>query len=129
MIIEKNTNTVVTQLIAKAVLVGIIHPFTNPINRNRCRVLGIILSREEGTRYQKDFNEFGKIRNTLSMLEVNRRMTNYIVRFFACRSEEVNLIIRNKIPTVHVSVNNLLLLPSLTLILTGLESRQDVSWL
>lgn len=84
---------------------------------------------EEGTRYQKDFNEFGKIRNTLSMLEVNRRMTNYIVRFFACRSEEVNLIIRDKIPTVHVSVNNLLLLPSLTLILTGLESRQDVSWL
>jgi len=61
LIIEKNTNTVVAQLIAKAVLVRIIHPFTNPINRNRCWVLGIISSREEGTRYQKDFNEFEKL--------------------------------------------------------------------
>ena len=41
-IIEENSDTVVTQLVAEAVLVRVVDPLTNPVHRHAGRVLNVI---------------------------------------------------------------------------------------
>lgn len=33
-VIKEDTYTVITQLVTKAVFVGVVHPFTDPVDRN-----------------------------------------------------------------------------------------------
>lgn len=41
-VIEEDTNTVVTQLVAQTILVRVVHPLAHPVNGNARRVLCLI---------------------------------------------------------------------------------------
>lgn len=41
-VVEENPHTVVTQLVAQPILVRVVDPLADPVDRNGCRVLGLL---------------------------------------------------------------------------------------